>query len=185
MPKTHNILLYYRNTLKTSSPLVLIVGREPNNTVPFDNKLGKYDLAKRKGGWYWKRTHKYLGNIAGIRDFRKACIKDGYSPIIYADISPMPLKHHKKGKKRLRRSITEEAFKAHIDRIFSHKKLMNRVKLIILGIGDRKEFSEAATYFKRKTKKRIIETPFLINYNRPKIMKILSRHKSKIKKIIL
>src|SRR3989344_6253420 len=98
--KTHHLILYYGNTLSKDSPLILIVGREPNNTVPFDNKVGTYDLAKKNGGWYWKRIHYYLENASDKKYFREACIYKGDSPLIFTYISPIPLKHHKKSKNK-------------------------------------------------------------------------------------
>lgn len=186
MVKSHDLILYYDKTIRKRFPLILIVGREPNSTIPFNNKLGHYNLAKKKGGWHWKRTHKYVGEIAGIKDFRKRCIKSKQSPLIYTDISPKPMKHHQKGKKKTRLEITEKEFKEHIDNIFSQKAVMKRVKLVILGIGNRKEFSKAVEYFRNNAKgKLIIETPFPINYNKPKVLKVLSRHREQIQNIVI
>lgn len=181
----HDLILCYEKSLDKKLPLILIVGREPNSDVSFNNKVGYYELTKRNGSYYWKRTHKYIGEICNIKNFRKKCINNKISPLIYTDISPKPMKYHRKGKKKERSKIEDKHFERHINKIFFKKSLIRRIRLIILGVGNRKEFSRAVDYFKKMAKQiPIIETPFLINYNKPKIVKCLSKNKEKILEVV-
>jgi len=46
--ENHPLIILYQETVKMNFPLILFVGREPNNKVPYINEAGLYDFLVRK-----------------------------------------------------------------------------------------------------------------------------------------
>lgn len=164
----HPVMLRYVNTHLYNFPLVLIVGREPNNDpdsestdepggLPFneegpDKKSKEYYNFKRCAFWntafgkFAKANGTHTQQIKKDFEDREAC------PIIFTDASPIGIRNEKVNKWREREKIGELKFKEQIEKIFKQKDLLSRVKLVIFSGLDRTvydDFKETFEIYKK------------------------------------
>ena len=136
----HPCILTYGKTADTDIPLVLVVGREPNEDIPATPDCGEYKFRAAPYCGLWNVAFGLLGSqgipvrsTAGMKDqaeVANAC------PLIFADALPLTLRHSAKNKAALRAAISDEAIEAHVNAVFSHRHLISRVRVVILsGLG--------------------------------------------------
>ena len=130
----HPIIVVYGETSKKRFPLILVIGREPNNDVNIINKVGLYDFEKSPYCGFWNTSYKIIGEINhfSIREYKHKCKAKKSSIICISNCMPKPILNEVKDKDRIRKKISQEEIREHIDSIFS-KDLIKRVKLIILA----------------------------------------------------
>ncbi len=182
MSNTHPVMLRYKNTHLHSFPLILIVGREPNNDPDSESTYESNGLPFNKGidentGKEFNNTKCAFWNIAFGKfakvngthtqqikkdfEYREAC------PIIFTDASPIGIPNEKGNKWRERKKLGELKFKEQLEKIFKQKDLLIRVKLVIFSGLDRDK--NVYEYFKKEfeTYKNDHGYDFRINENVP------------------
>lgn len=145
---THHLLLKYGEILDkpyAHIPLILVVGREPNNPNPFQSTIGDYPLeAKRyeEGGKkrtvaFWDQSFGIIGKTSGIScaSFKSIVRRVGASPIVFTDVMPTPAEYEEggQGPRKAREDATEQLIQTHHDSIFSKTEVMDRVSLVVLA----------------------------------------------------
>lgn len=186
---SHPLIVVYDNTQKANFPLILVVGREPNNNVPIDDSVGNYDFEEPSRCNFWNTAYKVVADTNGIsvRELKYSCKKNKSSILAFTDLSPRPIKIREKNKDKQRSQISKEEYEQHILKIFSKIEIINRIRLIVLSGVDKTEFSYVLNIFKiqcQKYQKLFLEIPFLYSGNYPKIRKKISEnHKKAIRKV--
>ena len=167
--KTHPLIVLYEETENKDFPLILIIGREPNNKVPFEDVVGKYDFKKSPHCAFWNMAYKLIGesNNLSTKRLKEICNMKRSSIICFTDSLPITIISKERNKKQIRRSLDSQIVKEHIDKIFS-KRIIKRVKLILLSGLNHKEFENSVRRIKEYCFKNSIEyyeIPFLYPSN--------------------
>jgi hypothetical protein len=169
-------ILYYKATLEARFPLILIFGREPNDsndTVDSDN--WQYDFSDHPRCAFWNISHSLIG---GSCDLTAAQLKAKFrqrncSPILYSDSSPISIPNSALRKAKIRKGITEEEIDNHIDLVFSNKEIIDRVKIVILSGLYKSDFSYSKNLIIQKCADKGIvpcEVPFFYGTNKKDII---------------
>ena len=186
----HPSIAVYGQTEKRDFPLILIIGREPNNDIPLRYEVNKYDFdyspEERKCA-FWNMSFKLIGeqNNLNVREIKQKFIDNNSSFIIFSDSSPQTQKNNKNNKIKIRRNIPEEKIKEHIKKILS-EDIIKRVELVLLsGIDEKRGLERNLKCLKEYCTKLGIhyeEIPFLYGSNYKK-MKLSDKSKNIIKRI--
>ncbi len=167
MSDTHPVMLRYGNTEDFSFPLILIVGREPNRKtgestdqlggLPFNEKSKSNDAEQFNNNRcaFWNIS---FATLATKNDSTTKEIKEDFTcrnacPIIITDASPIAIPNKNSKKQMERNGIGETKFKEQLEKIFKHKELLSRVKLVIfsgLDHGVYKFFKDEFVNFRDK-----------------------------------
>ena len=140
MCKEGNLLLF-GNTLELWHSLILIVGREANNRGEIIPELGTYAEQGVDASWpsvpFWSNTYGLIGSYGQMTsaDLKAECSTNKSSPIVICDASPKPLdgSYSTPEKKKIRKNIPQENIDHHIQRVFEHKQVVKRIKLVIFS----------------------------------------------------
>ncbi len=178
---THPLLVSFGLTYDKKFPLILVVGREPNNETVSDKSFWHYDFntAKNRRCAFWNTAFGLFGLYNGLRasQMKELFNKNQSSPIVFTDASPKGIKNSVANKKAIRNTVTIEELTEHIDAIFVNENLLDRIKLTLLsGLEDAK-YDTFKTLFKQKASEKNIlikEIPFLIGYNSKKIKTLIN-----------
>jgi hypothetical protein len=132
---THPLISLYGHTLTADFPLLLIIGREPNNHIPMDDTIGPYNFREVPRCAFWNTAYSTAAWTVGMtaRDLKLRCETAGASPIAFADILSLPIPNYVADKASLRNAILPADANAHIDRTFSHSTVIRRVALCLLS----------------------------------------------------
>lgn len=155
MNDKHPVMLAYKETERHTFPLILIIGREPNNntgsesedrigSIPFKEKgtrmrNGKEEKYNNAYCGFWNNSFRILAkpngnNTSAIKEKfkeRKAC------PIIFSDASPNAISNDLFNKDSQRKKVNSNKIKDQINKIFNQRHLLLRVKLVIFsGLGN-------------------------------------------------
>jgi hypothetical protein len=174
------ICLYGRETEYQRFPLVMFVGREPNNDVSIIDKVGKYDFDEAPRCGFWNMAYKIIAEFGPkeavpARYLKDICRQQMSSPVAFTDLSPQPILQYEKNKQRERLAIPWCERKGHIDRIFC-KSVIARVELFVLAGLDGKEFENSKKYFVKKCAgQHVVEVPFLYPANYPRIREAFNK----------
>ena len=185
----HPIICTYKTTNNCNFPLVMIIGRESNNNIGYGHSVGHYDFCQFSSGGFWNSSYSFIAKSAEINnmEFKKLCTKNKSSPIIFTNVSSVPIPNEIQSKAIIRKKISREIAEKHIDIIFS-KKIIKRVKFAIVSGAQKKEFSDSANYFIKQLRKRkieFVEVPFFFGRNYKKIKKAVSKsQRNKIETIV-
>ncbi|MEZ2407335.1 hypothetical protein AB6806_11005 [Bosea sp. RCC_152_1] len=171
----HACLISYAGTADASFPLILVVGREPNEDLPPSEEAGDYNFRKSGRCAFWNVAYSLFGSVANpprsTRQIKAEAEAAGASPILFADALPITLRHAARNKVAQRLAIEDAAIERHVAAVFSHRSLINRVRVIILsGLGPSFERSVAA--YRRLAEERgiaLAELPFFYPTNMPAI----------------
>lgn len=185
MRQEHPILCLFGASENATFPLILVIGREPNADKPVTNFLGPYDfrLAPRCG--FWNTAYGVAARILGVRTWalKQRCVQQDGSPIVFADALPQGILNHVGGKDVRRATIPPNDVLRHIDNLFSHKPIMNRVGLVIVsGLGD-STFALARQSIERQCSERhlpLARVAFFYPTNTTKILGQLSAEQREI-----
>lgn len=192
MSSTHDLFLKFERTTESQFkdlPLILVVGREPNNPNPFNDEIGDYPLEarvyeegkKKRTVAFWDQSYGTVGKIAGLNCATlKALARDCHaSPIVFTDVMPTPAVY-KAGSnvpRNAREAADEEMIEKHHERIFSNS-IIERVELVILAghrhgsssARERKLLGYASDSFKGRCESHSIatvETKSMFGNNQP------------------
>ncbi len=176
---THPAILTYGQTVQKEFPLIMIIGREPNNSTMSDSSFGEYKFEDFPNCAFWNQSFGLLATYNSKKTFevKQMFQRAKSSPIIFTDASPKGIPNKEVNKKQFRSLLTKDEFKHQVDTIFSNEKLISRVKLILLsGLTDisflyfTTELTTRAMQHSIPTK----EIPFLFGNNFPKIKNIIT-----------
>jgi len=148
------MILVFGDTEARDFPLILFVGREPNDDKPMIKELGKYDFdaPEHNRCTFWNMAYRLVADANGqddsltTRELKTKCADSGDSPIAFADISPRPLKSRMLMKTMERQRVSEEEFRAHAEAIIHHT-IMKRVKLVLLSGSPADNLERHRDYF--------------------------------------
>ena len=131
--KVHPIISLYRNTREGSFPLILIIGREPNDDMEMRYEVGEYNFDKKPVP-FWNLPYALLGAMINKtrKEFQDICREKQSSPIAFADISPRPIRSGANDKQTIRKTFTTKDYLDHL-RIIASKTVFKRVKLIVFS----------------------------------------------------
>lgn len=142
---SHPLLQSYADTLQHDCPLILVLGREPNTSLPISNDHGCYNFDDYPRCAFWNVSY---GVLAGTIEMSGAALKAHCrarraSPIVYADALPIGLKHAVANKQAWREQVSPEKIQAHIAAIFGYAPLLARVQVVIASGLEHKVFDPA------------------------------------------
>jgi hypothetical protein len=182
------MVMVYKDTLRYAFPLLLIMGREPNDTLEMGTKVGPYDFdekelvegkeMRRSRCVFWNMAYKLVGDLNGIDDLSVAGLKGkcriaGTSPIIFADLSPRSIRSAVGNKPGQRLGILPAEFEKHFEAILGCE-VIERIDLFLLP-GSENDGLEGP---RRKLEKQCgsvgkyaISIPFLSTYSYEKAKK--------------
>lgn len=170
---THPAILTFGQTTQKKFPLIMIVGREPNNSTMSDSTIGNYDFKKYSNCAFWNIAFSLFGhcNSKNTNEIKQTFKNSNCSPIIFTDASPKGIPNIETNKRQFRNTLTHQDFDHQIEVIFNNP-LITRVKLIFLsGLTDtnflyfREQFIKKALSLSIPT----TEIAFLFGNNLPKI----------------
>jgi hypothetical protein len=158
------ISVYGRNTLQGSFPLVLVVGREPNDDLPMGETVGPYDFEKAPHCQFWNTAYKIVAAtmFISVRELKELCKEHGSSILAFADASPFTISFNTRDKNEIRNRFGPEDYVSHAQGITS-QEVFKRVNLVILSGLEDGRYKEAVQTIKSGCKSGIavVETPFL------------------------
>jgi len=159
----HPTILVYGDTLKYIFPLILIIGREPNNVLPVRDTVEEYDFDTARHCAFWNFSHGFVARIVNkrhtARDFKQLCRSKKASPIAYADSLPICIPNETVGKQIARSSVSDADINRHIDNIFRHRQIINRTALVLLS-GLRDPVFERSVRRIREMSHHCLDVPF-------------------------
>ena len=168
----HPLITVYGKTSNASFPLILFVGREPDYPAPIAGGIGTYDFREPPNCGVWNTAYSLVGEICDCADLKGYCEKKKSSIIVFTNISPRSLENKIRNKTKERLKVTPEEFKKHIEKIFSFRDLLARVRLIVLSGHKTPGFEFASHFFKemcKKNHKQSFEVEFLDFRNSKKL----------------
>ena len=171
---THPAILTYGQTVQKEFPLIMIIGREPNNSTMSDSSFGEYKFEDFPNCAFWNQSFGLLASYNSKTTFeiKQLFQRVKSSPIIFTDASPKGIPNKEVNKKQFRNLLTTDEFQHQVDTIFSNARLISRVKLIFLsGLTDF-SFSNFTNQLSNRALQHSISTkeiPFLFGNNVPKI----------------
>lgn len=159
----------YGDTDRHGYPLVLIFGREGNNEGPMRDVMGWYDFALSPRSLFWNTSYGVVARMMGVGSaaaLKELCQSRRGSPVVFSNVSPLPLKDLATGKGDLRRGV-EEQVQGNIDTVFNlmdRHRLVARTALVILSVGPNFELRETGlTAIQSQCSRRsipLLETPY-------------------------
>ena len=181
MKRGHACLISYAETADRSFPLILVVGREPNEDLPPSEATGPYDFRTSKNCAFWNVAYSLLGSVGtpprSTAQMKAQAEAAAASPILFADALPLTLRHAAKNKAAQRLAISDAAIERHVAAVFSHRELIDRVRVIILsGLGP--SFERSVAVYRRLAEARSValaELPFFYPTNMPAIRERLGK----------
>ena len=140
----HPIVSVYRNTTQGGYPLVLVVGREPNDTLPMGHEVGEYKFPEKQSGErkktvpFWDLAYTLIAEATEQREMngmklKRLCDERNSSPIAFADISDRPITSRTRNKEEERRTRSTKDYVAHLQEVASKKQVFDRVQLVIFS----------------------------------------------------
>jgi hypothetical protein len=175
---SHSAILAYKNTSQEKFPLILVIGREPNNATTSNNSVGCYDFNEFKKCAFWNCAFGLMANYNNITtgEIKQAFINSMASPIIFSDASPIGIINKVTSKFEFRKNLTKEQYSHQIDSIIS-SPIFSRVKLILLSGLDNvcyNYFNEELLKHATTKNTKCIQIPFLFGNNMPKIRQMVT-----------
>lgn len=160
----HPNLISYKETASREFPLILVVGREPNDSNFVSQKLGTYDFAQHPRCGLWNTSYKVIADLSvgyelSCASLKKLCAERQSSPIVIADALPIGLPDKARNKAGARKAIIPAAIEQHVAGVFSHRPIIERVGLALLSGHHLSGFDYASSLYQRELEKR--EIPFV------------------------
>lgn len=174
MPEGHPIITVYAQTAQADFPLILAVGREANNTGDVGNWVGPYDFRLAPHCGFWNTSYSLVARLVGSTPARlkQDCLAKHGSPLIYADALPRCLPHRAGNKHQLRAALSDTDVRNHIDNLFAHTAIIQRVRLVLLSGLSAPYFAVARTALAGQCAARripVVAVPFFYGSNKTKI----------------
>ena len=190
----HPMIYLLGDTELLSYPLILTIGREPNQDLELDNSIGLLcaaEFSMQRGGVfvtaYTQIAKQFTGDNTMISRFKGYCLQNNASPILFANAYPKAIKNEVVNKVQLRAQLTAEEIRQHISNLFNCP-LAKRYALVIQHGVD----NSAASQIAQQTVKQYcselgisyITSAYFYNGNSEKIQRDLSSVKSNINAIV-
>ena len=200
---THPLISLYGETEKKQFPLVLVIGREPNDpgkkighhigyychlTKKDSNCKTPHHVTRTKNVPFWDVSYSLFAETAGTSGMKlkEACVSRNSSPVAYADISPITTS---KDGKRTRCSHHE--YLRHLEEISKSTLFANnRVEIVVFSglkwpTWAKNWYGSAVDAFQGEVKDIVsVNVPFFVGNNRQRIQKMLYKEKAKVRSII-
>ncbi len=190
--RSHPILSVFGDTERLSFPIILIIGREPNDNVEMGHTIGRYEFGSG-GVPFWDIPYSIIAEYLGLkgRELKSLCQHHNSSPIAFADISVKPICSNDKDKLSKRNEIQTEDFVNHLVEIES-LPFFKRVELVVFAGLDypfavKGRYVDALNKIEPMWQASGIETikvRFPIGNHRQKIKDVLDLRLSKFKEIL-
>jgi hypothetical protein len=203
----HRAILGLGNTLEPANtfPLIMVVGREPSINKTVTAGLGRYtfwndpalddpnDHVHDCG--FWNTAYTVMARTLGLnhgtaREAKELCKPMRLSPVIFSDVMPVGVRNEVSttGKNAARDGQDQDRIRAHIEHIFSHKAILDRVRLVLLsGHLASASLARASAHYEETCRARGIPVqtvPFMYGTNTPAIMESLTpKHKAIIRQV--
>jgi hypothetical protein len=150
MDNVHPLIALYGETLQKNFPLIMFVGREPNDDARCMAEVGSYDFDVAPRCAFWNMAYKILADFGApgkmaLSDLKDMCRQRKSSPVAFTDISPKPIPHKVLNKAEIRSAIPWPEKQAHLENI--SKDFLKRVSLFFLTGLEGNEFIESKNYF--------------------------------------
>ena len=132
---------------KKKFPLLLFFGREYNYTEsPVEIELGTYNFRDSPGSNFWNRAYRFVERICERDDFKDSCIRLNASPILFSNVSPIPIPNKilEPEKDKRRKEIKDDVIRDYIEGIFK-MPIIKRVRLVVISVGKEKKVFERFT----------------------------------------
>ena len=180
MAEKHPAILLFGDSKSLDFPLIMCVGREPNDQGFYGDSVGTYDknlvMPPRVG--FWNTAFKVVADVEGttVKQLKETCRSYRSSILAFADVSPKPILSRIAAKGDIRSSVTRQEKEKHIKSIFS-KPLIERVRIFLLSGIAGPQFSEARSLFVSECearKKAFYDLPFFFPSNYPRIRESLT-----------
>ncbi|HEY9040787.1 MAG TPA: hypothetical protein VIN66_01270 [Rheinheimera sp.] len=190
----HPMIYLLGDTEQHSYPLILTIGREPNQDLELDNSIGHLNTAefsKQRGGVfvtaYTQIAKQFIGDNTLISQFKGYCLENNASPILFANAYPKAIKNDVVNKVQLRAQLTAEEIRQHISNLFNCA-LAKRYALVIQHGVDNSTASQIAQQTVKQYCHELgidyITSAYFYNGNSEKIQRDLSSVKSNINAIV-
>lgn len=180
--------VYGRNTLQADFPLILVVGREPNDDLPMGDAVGYHEF--KQAVPFWDLTYTLVAESIGRKgmELKGICKVLQSSPIAFTDISSKPVLSGDKRKQRTRETLTSHDYVEHLQSVAS-KPVFERVQLVIFsGLTypewARAKYGEALEQIESEWKKEYVEVPFFYGQNMRAIKADFSKKSAVAKRIV-
>ena len=193
MSASHDLFLKFECTTESQFedlPLILVVGREPNNPNPFNDQIGDYPLKameyqpgkKKRTVAFWDQSYGTVGKTAGLdcAGLKTLAREKHVSPIVFTDVMPTPAEYKPGSRvpRETREATDENEIGKHHQAIFAKDDIIKRVKLVILAghrhgsfsARERKLLGKASDSFKSHCDSRgilFVETKSMFGNNQP------------------
>lgn len=150
--RTHPNLVAYQKTATKDFPLMLVVGREPNESIPVSPTLGTYDFKAHPAAAFWNMAYRLLARSDqspnfGTGELKQLCIQKQSSPIVFADALPIT---HPYGSGVPKPEVGENAIKEHVNSVLGHNEVIGRVRIAFLSGHKREPYKTASELFKKR-----------------------------------
>ncbi|MFA7236679.1 MAG: hypothetical protein WC058_07430 [Phycisphaeraceae bacterium] len=151
-----------------------MIDREPNTDREIANTIGPYDFRDAPRCGFWNTSYGMLARVIDkrTRELKDICVRSDGSPLIYADSLPHGLLNSETDKAARRGQIAAPAVADHIGRIFSHRRMIDRVRIVIQSGLKASHFRNAADIIDRHCSARslrCIKLPFFHGPNTAEI----------------
>lgn len=183
--ETHPLILGYGTTFSDTFPLILIVGREPNNGTISDFTLGSYDFKKFPRCAFWNIGFKLFGhyNELSTPQLKAKFLNYNSSPIIFTDASANGIFNKVNNKQKIRETFRKDDLTNQVNKIFSHDNILKRVKLILISGLSSSVYNDFKIELEKKSHEKGIPTKeisFLFGNNYPKILEEMTELEGKV-----
>ena len=180
----HPLVLVYGETSHLRFPLVLFVGREPNDSDRVGEDMAIYDfdsqekvngiIKRRSRCTFWNMAYKLVGEFGPeeqltVRGLKDKCKEARSSIVSFADVSPRSIRSAETGKRIEREEMRLTEFHRHFEALI-HAEIFSRVNLVLLAGSDKDGLSsqrtELETMLNEAKQERIAyQVPFLSTYS--------------------
>jgi hypothetical protein len=176
----HPLITTYRNTGENPDyPVILCIGREPNDDKEVGTHLGDYDFEKFPRCAFWNTAYGSIARIAGINKdpcatLKNQCKDHNYnSPIAFADFSYRSVPFGTTDVVKFHKGLDKQKIKDHINALYFHPFFISKVNLVIFSGIDNCGFDPECVEYALNTipnTKKSIMIPFFIGMQGPKIV---------------
>ena len=164
MPEVMPCAAYYGNTEKKAFPLLLVLGREYNNSGRVGSTVGKYDFDESHGSTFWNRTYSLIARACPeVGNFKQRCIGLDLSPVVFSNVSPQPILNKDNTKHVIRAGISPTLISDHLLQVFA-QPIIKRVEAVLFSVGTESSFADARDLVRSKCSARtmhFIDLPYL------------------------
>jgi hypothetical protein len=187
----HPLVSLYGETEKRAFPLVLVIGREPDDDAMMGHGVGQYKFP-RKPVPFWDLAYSLVAESIGKKGMvlKKLCGERNSSPIAFADISTNPIPSKRIDKQVVRKTLTTADFIAHLKEVES-RPVFERVKLAVFSglnhpVWAERKYGEAVSEIDSAWRSKVttVRVRFFYGTNMEAIKEAFSPHIAEAKAIV-